>query len=190
MEKSRCPWCANSNNPLMIEYHDKEWGVEVHDDRKHFEFIVLDSFQAGLSWNTIINKRENFRNAFDNFIPEVIAEYSPGKIELLMQDAGIIRNRLKVAGTVKNAKAFLAIVEKHGSFDKYIWDLIGKPVDNKVKDAKSIPASTPLSDKVSKALKKEGFTFVGTTIVYAYMQAAGMVNDHTIDCFRYAELKG
>jgi DNA-3-methyladenine glycosylase I len=186
-KKKTCSWPGN--NPLMNEYHDKEWGVPVHDDRKLFEFIVLDGFQAGLSWSTILNKRENFRKAFDNFEPEVIAEYNEGKIESLLQDAGIIRNRLKIRATVTNAKCFLEVQKEFGSFDKYIWQFTnGKTIINKCKTHTDIPASTPESDAMSKDLKKRGFKFVGTTICYAFMQAAGMVNDHLVDCFRYNEV--
>jgi DNA-3-methyladenine glycosylase I len=186
-KKKTCSWPGN--NPLMNEYHDKEWGVPVHDDRKLFEFIVLDGFQAGLSWSTILNKRENFRKAFDNFEPEVIAEYNEGKIESLLQDAGIIRNRLKIRATVTNAKCFLEVQKEFGSFDKYIWQFTnGKTIINKCKTVNDISVSTPESDAMSKDLKKRGFKFVGTTICYAFMQAAGMVNDHLVDCFRYNEV--
>jgi DNA-3-methyladenine glycosylase I len=185
--KKTCPWPGN--NELMIKYHDDEWGVPVHDDRKLFEFLVLDAFQAGLSWSTILNKRENFRKAFDNFQPEVIAEYSEGKIESLLQDAGIIRNKLKVRATVTNARSFLKIQDEFGSFDQYIWRFTGgKPKINRWKKLEEIPASTAVSDHMSKDLKKRGFKFVGTTICYAFMQAAGMVNDHIVDCFRYSKV--
>jgi DNA-3-methyladenine glycosylase I len=174
----------------MIEYHDKEWGVPLHDDRKLFEFIILDAFQAGLSWSTIINKRKNFEKAFDRFDIEIIARYRQGKINKLLKDAGIIRNRLKIHSTISNAKAFLKIQKEFGSFDKYIWQFVnGKPIVNKLKKLKDIPASTKESDAMSKDLKKRGFKFVGTTICYAFMQAAGMVNDHLMDCYRYKELK-
>jgi DNA-3-methyladenine glycosylase I len=182
-----CSWPGN--NEGMIKYHDEEWGVPVHDDRKLFEFMVLDAFQAGLSWTTILNKRENFRRAFDNFEPEVIAEYSEGKIESLLQDAGIIRNKLKVRATVANAKAFLKIQEEFGSFDKYIWQFTGgKTLVNNWKSLKEIPSSSKVSDAMSNDLKNRGLKFVGTTICYAFMQAAGMVNDHVVDCFRHKEL--
>lgn len=184
MEKQRCGWV--SKNPIMIQYHDEEWGVPVHDDLKHFEFIVLDSFQAGLSWEIILNKRENFRKAFSNFLPEKIAKYDEKKILELIQDKSIIRNKLKIRSTVKNAISFLKIQEEFGSFDKYIWQFTnGKTKVNKFKSLKEIPASTKESDEMSKDLKKRGFKFVGTTICYAYMQAAGMVNDHLVTCFRY-----
>jgi DNA-3-methyladenine glycosylase I len=184
----RCSW--TSTNPLMIEYHDKEWGVPLHDDRKLFEFIILDAFQAGLSWNTIINKRKNFEKAFDNFEPEKIARYKDNKIQKLLNDAGIIRNKMKINSTVNNAKMFLKIQKEFGSFDAYIWQFTGgKTIHNKWKTLKEIPASTKQSDEMSKDLKKRGFNFVGTTICYAFMQAAGMVNDHIISCFRYDKLK-
>lgn len=188
-KKRTCSWPGNST--LMNKYHDEEWGVPVHDDRKLFEFIVLDGFQAGLSWSTILNKRENFRKSFDNFEPEVIAEYTDGKIESLLQDAGIIRNKLKIRATVTNAKCFLDIQKEFGSFDKYIWQFTnGKTIINKCKTLNNIPVSTPESDAMSKELKKRGFKFVGTTICYAFMQASGMVNDHLVDCFRYKEILG
>ena len=173
----------------MNKYHDEEWGVPVHDDRKLFEFIVLDGFQAGLSWSTILNKRENFRKAFDNFEPEVIAEYSEGKIETLLQDVGIIRNNLKIRATVNNARIFLEVQKEFGSFDKYIWQFTGgKTKVNHWEHSNEIPASSAESDKMSKDLKKRGFKFVGTTICYAFMQGAGIVNDHMVYCRRYEEL--
>jgi DNA-3-methyladenine glycosylase I len=182
-----CSW--PSDNPLMIKYHDEEWGVPVHDDRKIFEFMVLDGFQAGLSWSTILNKRENFRKAFDNFEPDVIANYSEGKIEHLLQDAGIIRNKLKIRATVINAQRFLEVREEFGTFDKYIWRFTGgRTIDNKCNSLSDIPVSTKESDEMSKDLKKRGFKFVGTTICYAFMQAAGMVNDHVVSCFRHSEV--
>lgn len=186
--KKRCAWPGDSE--LMIEYHDTEWGVPIHDDRKLFEFLVLDAFQAGLSWSTILNKRENFRKAFDNFDPLKISKYRQGKIDKLLSDAGIVRNRLKVAATITNAKAFLETQKEFGSFDKYIWRFTGgKQKVNKWKTMKRIPPSTKESDAMSKDLKNRGFKFVGSTICYAFMQAAGMVNDHTIDCFRYREVQ-
>jgi DNA-3-methyladenine glycosylase I len=185
---TRCPW--PSDNPLMIAYHDTEWGVPVHDDRKWFEFIVLDMFQAGLSWSTILNKRENFRKAFDNFEPEKIARYNQGKVAKLLNDAGIIRNRLKIAATITNAKAFLAVQKEFGSFDNYIWKFVdGKPRQNRWKTLRQIPAKTAQSDAMSKELKGRGFSFVGSTICYAFMQAAGMVNDHTVTCYRHGEIE-
>ena len=183
-QNKTCSWPGNS--PLMNKYHDEEWGVPVHDDRKLFEFIVLDGFQAGLSWSTILNKRENFRKAFDNFDAEVIANYNEDKINLLLQDAGIIRNKLKVRATVTNARYFLEAQKEFGTFDKYIWQFTGgKTIINKCRKLEDIPVSTKESDAMSKDLKKRGFKFVGTTICYAFMQAAGMVNDHLVDCFRY-----
>jgi DNA-3-methyladenine glycosylase I len=170
----------------MIKYHDEEWEVPIHDDRKLFEFITLDAFQAGLSWNCILNKRENFRKALDNFVPQIIAEYDDAKIALLMADNGIIRNRAKIAATIGNARAFLAIQQQYGSFDKYIWQFTnGKTIMNRWTELKAIPTSSPESDAMSKSLKQAGFRFVGTTICYAFMQAAGMVNDHLVECFRY-----
>ena len=186
--KKSCPWPAN--NPLMIEYHDKEWGEPLHDDNKIFEFMVLDAFQAGLSWNTIINKRKNFEKAFDNFDPVKIAKYKESKIQKLLNDAGIIRNKMKIRATVNNAKIFLKIQKEFGTFDKYIWQFTGgKTLHNKWKTTKEVPAYSKKSDAMSKDLKARGFSFVGTTICYAFMQAAGMVNDHMINCFRYKELK-
>lgn len=183
-EIKRCPW--TSDDPLMIRYHDEEWGVPVHNDRKLFEFIILDGFQAGLSWRTIINKRKNFKKAFDNFDPGKIAKYDVRKINDLLNDAGIIRNRLKIYAAVENAKAFLRVQKEFGSFDKYIWQFTGgKTIKNKFKDLKELPATSKESDLMSADLKKRGFKFVGSTICYAFMQAAGMVNDHISDCFRY-----
>lgn len=178
----RCPWCLSSE--LMIEYHDKEWGVPVHDDALHFEYIVLDSFQAGLSWSTILNKRENFRKAFDGFNAEKIARYSEAKIDKLLNNAGIIRNRLKIHATITNAKAFLAIQKEYGTFNDYIWRFTNhKVIQGKPKLPSDVPVSTKESDAMSKDLYASGFKFVGTTICYAYMQAAGMVNDHIQSCF-------
>lgn len=183
-KQNTCPW--PSNDPLMIKYHDEEWGVPVHDDRKIFEFLVLDAFQAGLSWSTVLKKRENFRKAFDNFEPQTIAKYDEKKIESLLQDAGIIRNKLKVRATVSNAQQFLEVQKEYGSFDKYIWKFTGgKTRVNQCKELSDIPASTKESDAMSKDLKKRGFKFVGSTICYAFMQAAGMVNDHLTYCFKY-----
>ena len=174
----------------MVAYHDDEWGVPLHDDRKLFEFLVLDGFQAGLSWRTILNKRENFRAAFDGFDVERIARYRKPKIERLLEDAGIVRNRMKVEATVANAKAFLKVQEEFGSFDSYIWQFVdGTPKQNRWRSLKQLPANTPASDRMSKDLKDRGFKFVGTTICYAFMQAAGMVNDHLVACFRYDQLR-
>ncbi len=175
---------------MMIEYHDKEWGVPIHDDRKIFEFLVLEGMQAGLSWSTILHKRENFRKAFDNFDVEKIAKYDSRKIRRLLSDAGIIRNRLKLQAAVNNARQFIKVQEEFGSFDKYVWQFVdGHPIVNARETLKHLPARTNESDKMSKALKERGFKFVGTTICYAHMQAAGMVNDHMVNCFRYADLK-
>jgi DNA-3-methyladenine glycosylase I len=173
----------------MVAYHDREWGVPVHDDRKHFEFLVLDAFQAGLSWAIVLNKREHFRRAFDGFDPLKIARYRPLKLARLLKDPGIVRNRLKVAGAVKNARAFLAIQEQHGSFDAFVWEFVeGAARRNAWKTLGQIPARTKESDRLSEALKERGFTFVGPTICYAYMQAAGLVNDHLVSCFRRAQV--
>lgn len=187
--RKRCEWVP-LDNPLYVKYHDEEWGVPVHNDRLLFEFLILEGMQAGLSWLTILRKRDNFRKTFDNFDPQKIARYEKKKIEALMQDSGIIRNRLKIEAAAANANAFLEVQAKHGSFDSFIWNFVnGKPIVNQWKNLKEIPAKTPLSDTISKELKKRGFKFVGSTIIYAHMQATGMVNDHTIDCFRYEELK-
>jgi DNA-3-methyladenine glycosylase I len=184
----RCAW---PSNPLAIRYHDEEWGVPQHDDRVLFEFLILEGAQAGLSWDTILNKRENYRRAFDGFDPERVARYDRKKIASLLRDPGIVRNRLKVAAAVKNAKAFLHTQEQFGSFDAYIWQFVGgKPKVNKWRSLKQLPARTLESDAMSKDLRKCGFSFVGSTICYAFMQAVGMVNDHALTCFRYAELKG
>ena len=182
MEPKRCAWCLSSD--LYKEYHDKEWGIPVYDDTKLFEFLILETFQAGLSWITILNKRENFRKAFDDFNYQKIANYSEDKIQELLLDAGIIRNKLKVYSAVSNAQAFIKVQEEFGSFSKYIWGFVnGKPIDNNRKSLKEVPATTPLSDAISKDLKKRGFKFVGSTVVYAHMQATGMVNDHVEDCW-------
>ena len=175
---------------LSIRYHDEEWGVPVHDDRTLFEFLILEGAQAGLSWNTILNKRENYRKAFDKFDPASVARYDRRKIQQLLQNPGIVRNRLKIASTVENAKAFLRVQEEFGSFDRYIWQFVGgKPRINKWKSLRQIPARTKESDAMSKDLKRRGFNFVGSTICYAFMQAVGMVNDHNVDCFRYRDLR-
>ncbi|WP_343231712.1 DNA-3-methyladenine glycosylase I [Tissierella simiarum] len=182
--KTRCKWVTD--DPVYIEYHDKEWGVPVHDDRQLFEFLILEGAQAGLSWITILKKRENYRKAFDNFDPEKVALYDEEKVQELMMNEGIIRNRRKIEASIINAKAFLKIKEEFGSFDKYIWQFVGgKPIKNSWNNIAEVPASTKESDEMSKDLKKRGFKFVGSKICYAYMQAVGMVNDHTIDCFRY-----
>lgn len=182
-EIKRCGWCNSSE--LYQKYHDEEWGVPVYDDETLFEFLLLETFQAGLSWITILNKRENFRKAFDNFDYKKIADYSEDKIQDLLQDPGIIRNKLKVNSAVSNAQAFMKIQDEFGSFSKYIWGFVdGKPIDNQRKSLKEVQATTPLSDAISKDLKKRGFKFVGSTVVYAHMQATGMVNDHVEDCWK------
>jgi DNA-3-methyladenine glycosylase I len=185
--KNRCSWAGD--NPLNIEYHDKEWGVSVHEDRLLFEFLILEGHQAGLSWLTILKKRENYLKAFDYFNPAKVARYDQVRIDRLLLNDGVIRNRLKIHAAVQNAKVFLEVKREFGSFDKYIWGFVdGKPIVNRWKNLKEIPAKTPLSDKMSKDLLKRGFKFVGSTICYAFMQAVGMVNDHTVDCFRYKEI--
>jgi len=185
--KKRCLW--STNYKLYIRYHDKEWGVPVHNDKKLFEFLILEGMQAGLSWITILKKRENFRKAFNNFDFNKVARYNKKKINSLLKDEGIIRNKLKVEAAVSNAKAFIEIRKEFGTFNKYIWGFVrGKPIQNKFKSLKEIPAKTELSDIISKDLKNRGFRFVGSTIIYAHMQATGMVNDHTTDCFRFKEL--
>jgi DNA-3-methyladenine glycosylase I len=185
---TRCGW--SEGNPLMIAYHDREWGVPVHEDRKHFEFLLLDTFQAGVSWTIVLNKRENFRRAFDRFDPEKIARYRAPKVRSLLEDAGIIRNRLKVAAAITNARAFLEVQSRVGSFDRFIWGFVdGETKRNGWKTLRQIPSRTPESDTMSKALKELGFKFVGSTICYAYMQATGLVNDHLVSCFRYARLR-
>lgn len=186
--QNRCEWCANSFDEY-VRYHDEEWGVPVHDDQKHFEFLVLESAQAGLSWATILKKREGYRNAFADFDPNIVSTYEKGMVEELLQDASIIRNRLKIEATINNAKRFLEIQSEFGSFDTYIWQFVeGKPIVNKWKIKFEVPVTTKESDALSKDLKKRGFKFVGSTTIYAHMQAIGLVNDHTIDCFRYKEL--
>jgi DNA-3-methyladenine glycosylase I len=185
--KIRCPWV--NQDQLMTEYHDKEWGVPVHDDSLLFEFLVLEGAQAGLSWTTILKKRENYRTAFDNFEPEKVAAYSDDKIEELRGNSGIVRNRLKIRSAVTNAIALLEIQREFGSFDNYIWRFTnGKPKQNMWKKMEDIPSSTSESESMSQDLKKRGFKFVGPTICYAFMQAVGMVNDHLVDCFRHSEL--
>lgn len=177
--------CTWPRNPVEREYHDKEWGVELHDDLKLFEFLILDTFQAGLSWSTILSKRQNFRKAFDNFDPVAISNYTEEKLAALMEDAGIIRNRMKIHGAVKNAKAYLAVTEEFGSFDRYIWSFVdGKRIVRDVEDSKDWQATSPESDAMSKDMKKRGFSFCGSTICYAFMQAAGLVDDHFNSCSR------
>jgi len=185
--KKRCEWVGN--DPLYIEYHDTEWGVPVYDDQKMFEFLILEGMQAGLSWLTILRKRENFRKAFDNFDAEKIARYDEKKVQELLNDAGIIRNRLKIQVAVTNARAFLRVREEFDSFSDYLWRFVdGKPIVNHWENLSEIPTRTPESDALSKDLKQRGFKFVGSTICYAHMQAVGMVNDHVVDCFRYREI--
>ncbi|MGR9086062.1 MAG: DNA-3-methyladenine glycosylase I [Gammaproteobacteria bacterium] len=184
----KCHWALS--NPLMERYHDLEWGVPVHDDRLLFEFLVLEGAQAGLSWSTILNKREAYRNAFDAFDVETVAGYDEKKLDALLADPGIVRNRLKVQAAVSNARAFLKIQQDFGSFNDYIWRFVdGRPIQNAWKSVAELPASTRVSEIMSKELKKRGFKFVGSTICYAHMQATGMVNDHTIDCFRHQQIK-
>lgn len=182
----RCDWAKNT---LAVEYHDNEWGVPLHDDRKLFELLILEGAQAGLSWDAILAKRDNYRKAFDNFDVQSIANYNSTKCSSLLQDAGIIRNRLKIASTVQNAKSFITIQQEFGSFDTYLWNFVdNKPIVNKWVHTQDIPASNDLSDTLSRDLKKRGFSFVGTTIIYAYLQATGVINDHVINCFRYTEV--
>ena len=182
----RCAWAKND---LAIRYHDEEWGVPVHDDQRFFEFLILEGAQAGLSWDTILRKRDAYREAFDGFDPVRVARYSDAKRETLLQNEGIIRNRLKIASAVSNAKSFLKVQDELGSFDRYIWDFVGgKPIVNKTKSTADIVAKTEISDAISKDLRKRGFNFVGSTIMYAFMQATGMVNDHLTSCFRYKEV--
>ncbi|TDQ33193.1 DNA-3-methyladenine glycosylase I [Zeaxanthinibacter enoshimensis] len=187
MEVKRCGWCVG--DALYEEYHDREWGVPVRDDPTMFEFLILETFQAGLSWITILRKRENFRKAFDDFDYRKIAAYDQSKLDELMQDPGIIRNRLKINAIVANARAFIKVQEEYGSFCDYIWSYVDhKPVKNAISYYKDAPATTALSERISKDLKKKGFKFVGPTVVYAHMQATGMVNDHETDCFRYHQV--
>jgi DNA-3-methyladenine glycosylase I len=184
---TRCDWAAG---PLMIEYHDREWGVPIHDDRLLFELLILEGAQAGLSWSTILNKRANYRKAFDRFDARKIARYGEAETAVLLADAGIVRNRLKIAAAIQNANAFLAVKKEFGSFDTYIWSFTnGSPIQNRWKHMKEVPARTAESDAMSKDLLKRGFKFVGSTICYAFMQATGMVNDHLTTCFRHRELK-
>ncbi|MDA4125409.1 MAG: DNA-3-methyladenine glycosylase I [Thaumarchaeota archaeon] len=187
---TRCGW-APADDPLYRAYHDEEWGVPLHDDRKLFEYLVLEGAQAGLSWGTILRKRENFRKAFDGFEPRKVARYNDAKVRRLLSDAGIIRNELKIRSAIRNAGAFLAVQKEFGSFDSYVWQFVGgKPVINRRRSLKDLPASTPESKAMSDALVKRGFGFVGPTICYAHMQATGMVNDHLVRCFRYKQLSG
>jgi len=188
MEPHRCPWAKGDK---YIQYHDTEWGVPIHDDRLLFEFLVLGGAQAGLSWSTILNKRDTYRQAFDNFDPAIVAKYGDKKRQALLSNPGIVRNRLKIDAAIQNAKAFLDVVQEFGSFDKYIWSFVGhRPIQNAWKSMQELPARTPESDSMSADLKRQGFKFVGSTICYAFMQAVGMVNDHLMDCFRHRELAG
>ena len=181
--RRRCGW---ARNPLAIAYHDREWGVPVRDDRKLFEFLILEGAQAGLSWDTILAKRDNYRKAFAGFDPKRISRFDARRKRTLMQNAGIVRNRLKIEAAVVNARCFLALQKEHGSFSEYVWSFVGgKPIKNRHRSMKTVPARTSVSDALSKDLKKRGFKFVGSTIIYAFMQAVGMVNDHTVECFRY-----
>jgi DNA-3-methyladenine glycosylase I len=186
---NRCAWVGNAN-PLMLDYHDREWGVPVHDDRKHFEFLVLEAAQAGLSWAIVLNKREGYRRAFNGFDPQKVARYTTARVERLIADPGIVRNRLKIEAAVRNARAFLAIQDEFGSFDAFCWRFVeGQPKVNRWKATREIPATTRESDAFSKELKRRGFSFVGSTVLYAHMQAVGMVNDHLVGCFRYREIR-
>ncbi len=188
MPVQRCAW--GTANPLMIEYHDTEWGVPVHDDRKLFEFLLLDSFQAGVSWSVVLNKRKSFRKAFHNFDPKRIAAYKQRDIDRLLADPGIIRNHLKILSAINNARRFLEVQKEFGCFDKYIWQFVGgKPIVNKRKTIKQIPSTSKESDAMSQDLRARGFSFVGSTICYAFMQGAGMINDHTVDCFRHNQVQ-
>jgi DNA-3-methyladenine glycosylase I len=187
--RKRCEWAGS--DPLYIEYHDKEWGVPVHDDRKIFEMLVLEGAQAGLNWLTVLRKRENYRKAFDNFDPRKVAKYDSEKFQKLLATEGIIRNKLKIRSAIQNARAFLEVQKEFGSFDAYIWQFVGgKPIRNSWKNLSELPAQTAESEAVSKDLKRRGFSFVGPTICYAHMQATGMVNDHVVTCFRYKEVEG
>ncbi len=186
--KVRCAWVGN--DPLMVKYHDEEWGKPVHDDKTLFEMLILEGAQAGLNWQTVLNKRENYRKAFSGFDPAKVAGYNETDVACLLSNPGIIRNRLKIAAAIQNAKAFLAIQAEFGSFDAYVWRFVGgKPIANKIWSIEDVPVTTRESDSLSKDLQKRGFKFVGSTICYSFMQAVGMVNDHQTDCFRYSEVK-
>ncbi len=185
--QTRCAWCLDFDD--YVKYHDEEWGVPVHDDRTHFEFLILEGAQAGLSWSTILKKRQGYRDSFAGFDPAIVAQFTPGIVEELLLFPGIIRNRLKVQSAITNAKQFLKVQDEFGSFDKYVWQFVNnKPIVNQWRDYKTAPATTKESDALSKDLKKRGFKFVGSTIIYAYMQACGLVNDHVVGCFRYQEV--
>lgn len=186
-DKVRCPWCLGFDQ--YIRYHDEEWGVPVHDDRKHFEFLILEGAQASLSWATILKKREGYRKVFANFDPAKVAKFTEKKLEKILQDPGIVRNRLKVYAAVNNAKQFIKVQQEFGSFDRYIWQFVGgKPIVNKHKTLRDVKATTPESDALSKDLLKRGFKFVGSTVMHAHMQACGLVNDHIVDCWRYGQI--
>ncbi|TDK44191.1 DNA-3-methyladenine glycosylase I [Algoriphagus formosus] len=185
--RTRCPWCLGF--PQYKEYHDKEWGVPVYDDKTHFEFLILESAQAGLSWATILKKREGYRKAFADFDYQIVAEFPDSYVEELLQDPGIIRNKLKIKAAINNAQRFMEIQKEFGSFSEYIWSFVGgKPIQNQLKSMKEAPATSPESDRLAKDLKKRGFKFLGSTTIYAHMQATGLVNDHLVDCFRYKEV--
>lgn len=187
MEKTRCEWCLG--NELYVNYHDEEWGVPVHDDKVHFEFLVLESAQAGLSWLTILKRRENYRRLYDGFDPHKVANYKTDRVEMMLEDPGIIRNRKKIESSISNAQYFLEIVDEYGSFDSYIWGFTdGKIINNQRKRLADLPANTPLSDTIAKDLKKRGFRFLGSTIIYAHLQSVGIINDHVVDCFRHKEV--
>jgi DNA-3-methyladenine glycosylase I len=187
--QARCGW-GSIADPAMRQYHDTEWGVPVHDDLRHFEFLALEGAQAGLSWSTILHKRDGYRRAFDGFDPHRIVRYAPARVERLMADAGIVRNRLKIGSVISNARAFLEVQKEFGSFDSFAWNFVGgEPRQNRRKGAQALPATSVESDAFSKELRSRGFRFVGSTIIYAYMQAVGIVNDHSIECFRYREIK-
>ncbi len=184
----RCPWCGQ--DPIYVTYHDEQWGVPVHDDRKLFEFLILEGAQAGLSWLTILKRREGYRRAYRDFDPQKVARFGASSVRRLLADPGIIRNRLKIEASIGNARAFLAVQEEWGSFDAYIWSFVeGRPIQNRWRSMAELPATTPLAEKISRDLKQRGFRFVGPTIVYAHMQATGMVNDHLVGCFRHRQIK-
>ena len=186
--RTRCGW--GTDDPLYVAYHDEEWGVPVHDDHRLFEMLILEGAQAGLSWLTVLKKRARYREVYAGFDPARVARFTPTRNEKLLQDPGIIRNRLKVSAAVDNARAFLAVQEEHGSFDAWLWDFVdGTPIQNRFRTLAAVPASTPLSDSISKALKKRGFRFVGTTIIYAFLQAVGVVDDHVVDCHRHGRTR-
>jgi DNA-3-methyladenine glycosylase I len=189
VQPKRCSW-VNVDHELMREYHDREWGVPTHDDRRHFEFLILEAAQAGLSWSIVLNKREGYRRAFSQFDPKKVARYSQARIDELTVDPGIVRNRAKIAAAVRNAQAFLVVQKEFGSFDEYCWQFVdGRPRQNRRASLREIPATTPESDAFSRDLRRRGFSFVGSTVIYGHMQAVGMVNDHLVDCFRYRDVR-